>query len=86
MDKLRVLKEGGKDTKIFGAVGEIGDVHQFCDFVERNIYLYNLDDVSAIANENLANRKNEVARCKEGLSKRAMRIWDQIVASPKPPS
>ena len=42
MDKLRVLKEGGKDTKIFGAVGEIGDVHQFCDFVERNIYLYNL--------------------------------------------
>jgi len=51
-----------------------------------NVYLYNLDDVSAIANENLTNRKNEVARCKEGLSKRAMRIWDQIVASPKPPS
>ena len=51
-----------------------------------NIYLYNLDDVSAIANENLANRKNEVARCKEGLSKKARRIWDQIVASPKPPS
>ena len=42
MDKLRVLKEGGKDTKIFGAVGEIGDVHQFCDYVERNMYLYNL--------------------------------------------
>ena len=27
MDKLRVLKEGGKDTKIFGAVGEIGEPH-----------------------------------------------------------
>ena len=51
-----------------------------------NVYLYNLDDVSAIANENLANRKGEVARCKDGLSKRAKRIWDQLVASPRPPS
>jgi glutamyl-tRNA reductase len=51
-----------------------------------NVYLYNLDDVSAIANENLANRKGEVARCKDGLSQRAKRIWDQLVASPRPPS
>ena len=51
-----------------------------------NVYLYNLDDVSAIANENLASRQGEVARCKDGLSKRAKRIWDQLVASPRPPS
>jgi hypothetical protein len=42
MDKLRVLNEGGVGRKILGAVGEIGDVHQFCDYVERNLYLYNL--------------------------------------------
>jgi glutamyl-tRNA reductase len=51
-----------------------------------NVYLYNLDDVSAIANENLANRKSEVERCKDGLSIRAKRIWDQLVASPRSPS
>ena len=42
MDKLRVLNDGGVGRKILGAVGEIGDVHQFCDFMERNIYLYQL--------------------------------------------
>ena len=42
MDKLRVLNDGGVGRKILGAVGEIGDVSQFCDFMERNIYLYQL--------------------------------------------
>ncbi len=51
-----------------------------------NIYLYNLDDVSAIANENLTNRKGEVERCREALAKRAKRIWDQLAASPRPPA
>ena len=51
-----------------------------------NVYLYNLDDVSAIANENLENRKSEVERCRDALAKRAERIWDQLVASPRPPS
>eukprot|EP01050_Picozoa_sp_SAG11_P042846 SAG11_NODE_19965_length_455_cov_1.148876_1_plen_120_part_01 len=41
MDKLRVVSESGVPRKLIGAVGEIGDVHQFCDYVERNIYLYN---------------------------------------------
>jgi glutamyl-tRNA reductase len=51
-----------------------------------NVYLYNLDDVSAIANENLANRKGEVERCRDALAKRAKRIWDQLAASARPPS
>lgn len=51
-----------------------------------NVYLYNLDDVSAIANENLANRKGEVERCRDALGKRAKRIWDQLAASPRPPA
>ncbi len=51
-----------------------------------NVYLYNLDDVSAIANENFKNRQSEVTRCREALAKRAARIWNQLVASPRPPS
>ena len=42
MDKLRVLKSDGVGRRILGAVGEIGDVDQFCDFIERNLYLINL--------------------------------------------
>ena len=66
MDKLRVLKEGGKDTKIFGAVGEIGDVHQFCDFVERNIYLYNLVRPIAALASNASRSMASRARRKMG--------------------
>ncbi|MFP6900725.1 MAG: glutamyl-tRNA reductase [Opitutales bacterium] len=53
------------------------DIEKSVDDLE-NVYLYNLDDVSAIANENLENRKGEVERCKEALAKRARRIWDQL--------
>ena len=42
MDKIRVINEGGVGRKMVGAGGPIGDVHQFCDFVERNMYLYQL--------------------------------------------
>ena len=51
-----------------------------------NVYLYNLDDVSSIANENLKSRQSEVARCREALAKRAERIWGQLGASPRSPS
>ena len=51
-----------------------------------NVYLYNLDDVSAIANENLENRKGEVERCRDALAKRASNIWNQLTGSPRPPS
>ena len=51
-----------------------------------NVYLYNLDDVSSSANENLKNRQSEVARCREALAKRAAGIWNQLVTSPRPPS
>ena len=60
------------------------DVEESADELE-NVYLYNLDDVSAIANENLESRKSEVTRCREVLAKRASRIWDQL-SSPRPPS
>lgn len=44
-----------------------------------NVFLYNMDDVSAIANENLRSRMAEVENCRLALSKRAVRIWEQIL-------
>jgi glutamyl-tRNA reductase len=51
-----------------------------------NVYLYNMDDVSAIANENLQSRLAEVERCRTALSKRALRLWEQMRTQPSLPS
>jgi glutamyl-tRNA reductase len=47
-----------------------------------NVFLYNMDDVSAIANENLKTREAEVDRCRNALGKKAVRIWEQMTAQP----
>ena len=51
-----------------------------------NVFLYNMDDISAIANENLQSRLSEVDRCRIALSKRALRLWEQMRAQPSLPS
>ena len=51
-----------------------------------NVFLYNMDDVSAIANENLKSRMAEVERCRNVLSKKAVRIWDQMTLHTLPSS
>ncbi len=51
-----------------------------------NVFLYNMDDVSTIANENLQSRLSEVDRCRVALSKRALRLWEQMRAYPSLPS
>ena len=51
-----------------------------------NVFLYNMDDISAIANENLQSRLSEVDRCRVALSKRALRLWEQMRAQPSFPS
>ncbi len=51
-----------------------------------NVFLYNMDDVSAIANENLKSRMAEVSRCRSGLAKRAVEIWKQIGSYSQDPS
>ena len=43
-----------------------------------NVFLYNMDDVSAIANENLNSRMAEVDLCRSVLGKKAVRIWEQM--------
>ena len=41
-------------------------------------YLYNLEDLAAIANENLASRQQEVDACRSSLRERAQRLWRQL--------
>lgn len=43
-----------------------------------NIYLYNIDDLSQIAEENLALRRAEMDRCKEILARRAEDFWKTV--------
>lgn len=40
------------------------------------VFLYNLDDLSAIANENLRARMNEVDKARAALAERARRVWE----------
>jgi glutamyl-tRNA reductase len=48
--------------------------------VERieNVYLYNLDDLSAIANQNLAQRKGEITKARKLLKAQAWLLWLQL--------
>lgn len=43
-----------------------------------NVYLYNLDALSTIANENLDARMKEVERAREGLSEKAAQLWERL--------
>lgn len=44
-----------------------------------NVFLYNLDDLAAIANENLASRMQEVDRVKANFSRTAWQAWLGII-------
>ncbi len=43
-----------------------------------SLYLYNLDDLSAIANENLAQRKAEIEKARRILKAQAWNLWLQL--------
>ncbi len=43
-----------------------------------NVYLYNLDDLSQVANENLKIRENELERAREALVSRADHLWQRL--------
>ncbi|MFT5836639.1 MAG: glutamyl-tRNA reductase [Candidatus Azotimanducaceae bacterium] len=53
------------------------DVDPAVESVE-NVYLYNLDDLSSIANENLTARKAEIDNAREILKKHAWNLWLQL--------
>lgn len=44
-----------------------------------NVFLYNLDDLAAIANENLASRMEDVDNIKRAFSRKAWQVWLNIV-------
>ena len=58
------------------------NIHEAVSGID-NVFLYNMDDVSSIANENLKSRMVEVDRCRNALAKRALRIWEQMISQPK---
>jgi len=43
-----------------------------------NVYLYNLDDLSHIANENLKTRESELNECKLAAKERALAVWASV--------
>lgn len=43
-----------------------------------NVFLYNLDDLAKIAEENLAQRRSEVAKCKAIVDERSAALWSQV--------
>lgn len=43
-----------------------------------NVFLYNLDDLAKIAEENLAQREAEVSRCHAILAERTAALWPQV--------
>ncbi len=50
-----------------------------------NVYLYNLDDLAEIAEENIAQREAEVARCKAIIAERTASLWPQVAHHLTPP-
>ena len=53
------------------------DVDPKVDTLE-NVYLYNLDDLSAIANENIELRKAEIDQARTILKAHAWNLWLQL--------
>jgi glutamyl-tRNA reductase len=45
-----------------------------------NVFLYNLDDLAAIANENLKSREAAVAACRQTLADKAKQVWESLGA------
>jgi glutamyl-tRNA reductase len=46
-----------------------------------NVFLYNLDDLAKIAEQNLAQREAEVSRCRAILAERTAALWPQVAQS-----
>ena len=61
------------------------DIEPEVNFME-NVFLYNIDDLQAIADDYLRQRKEEVARCEQIIREKAVGLLDQPGARPTPPA
>ncbi|SDR70317.1 glutamyl-tRNA reductase [Opitutus sp. GAS368] len=52
---------------------------------QANVFLYNLDDLAAIAEENLAQREAEAAKGRAIVAERTAALWPQVAHSLNPP-
>ena len=43
-----------------------------------NLFLYDLDDIATIANENLKDRMKQITSCRQVLARRAERVWNSL--------
>jgi glutamyl-tRNA reductase len=59
------------------------DIEPEVNFLE-NVYLYNIDDLQAIADDYLKQRKEEVARCEQIIGEKAAPLLDHHL--PHPPN
>jgi glutamyl-tRNA reductase len=51
-----------------------------------NVYLYNIDDLQAIADDYLKQRKEEIAHCERIIREKAVALLGAVQASPRPNS
>jgi glutamyl-tRNA reductase len=61
------------------------DIEPEVNFLE-NVFLYNIDDLQAIADDYLRQRKEEVARCEQIIREKAAGLLGQPAGSPSPPA
>ncbi|MEI8315261.1 MAG: glutamyl-tRNA reductase [Verrucomicrobiota bacterium] len=58
-------------------IGVPRDIETACDELE-NVYVYNMDDLQKIANENLAAREREINVCRELIAERVTRLAEWL--------
>ena len=59
------------------------DIEPEINFLE-NVYLYNIDDLQAIADDYLQQRREEIARCEAIIGEKVKGLLDSLVPRPQP--
>ena len=82
---MRVTRPSQASVYIIGASVPAVNVEEAASQVD-NVFLYNMDDISAIANENLQSRLSEVDRCRIACPSVPHALWEQMDLALQTPS
>lgn len=55
------------------------DVNPVCS-IRNQVFVYNMDDLAGVANENIESRRKEIERCGQQLKKTAAELWQKLAA------